>query len=375
MRITQIVASLESRHGGPSRSVRGLAAGLAQAGDTVELLSTAPDGDGTARVDDGLTTRIFSREWPQMISPSASLLEHLLGNDHDVVHHHGLWLRPLHYARRAAARRSAPLVISPRGMMSAWAWNHHRLKKSLAARWIHPGAFSTAAGWHVTSEDEAGDIRRLGFTQPVCVAPNGVTVPDPEEERSATLHWRAACPSLHGRRVALFHSRFHSKKRVLELIDLWLSSARGDWILLLVGIPEEYSVAQLEAYALRQGGGDRVLIHDGTDTPPPYAVASLFLLPSHSENFGLVVAESLVRGVPVLSTDTAPWQELNSTGAGRCVGWPAYGAALDALLAENEESLHARGQRGLTWARKEFSWMKTAGTLAGFYQELRASAG
>src|SRR5438105_170441 len=144
MKIAQIVASLESRHGGPSRSVRGLASGLAQIGHTVGLLSTLPGGAGVERAEGNLLTRTFDREQPHTFCPSSALRDHLLKTNYEAVHHHGLWLRTLHYARRAAARSSAPLVISPRGMMSPWAWNHHRFKKSLAARWIHPGAFASA---------------------------------------------------------------------------------------------------------------------------------------------------------------------------------------------------------------------------------------
>ena len=374
MKIAQIVASLESRHGGPSRSVRGLACGLAGIGHTVGLLSTVPGGDGVSKIDGTLDTRIFARERPQAFCPSKPLRHHLLTTGYEIVHHHGLWLRTLHYARRAAVKASAPLVISPRGMMSEWAWNHHRFKKSFAARWIHPKALATAAGWHVTSDGEAEDIRRLGFTQPVCVAPNGVLPPSVDEETAAIIHWRNAYPVLAARRVALFYSRFHAKKRVLELIDLWLSVPRGDWVLLLAGIPEEYTVAQLEGYVLRQGGIGRILVHDGTDAPPPYAVASLFLLPSHSENFGLVVAESLVRGVPVLTTDATPWHKLETVGAGRCVPWNLYAKPLASLLAETPETLAARGRLGSAWVRDDFSWGKTARTLSAFYEKLREAA-
>ena len=374
MKIAQIVPSLESRHGGPSRSVLGLASGLAQTGHAVELLSTAPDGNGAVQIEGDLSTRIFSREWPQAVCPSAPLRQHLLTGDYETIHHHGLWLRTLHYAKRTAAKKDIPLVISPRGMMSPWAWNHRRSKKALAERLIHPGAFSSAAGWHATSDAELQDIRRLGFSQPVCVAPNGVTTPDPAQETASSAHWHEAHPVLARHRVALFYSRFHAKKRVLELIDLWLSTPRGDWVLFLVGIPEAYTVTQLEAYVLRQGGTGKVIVDDGTDAPAPYAVASLFLLPSHSENFGLVVAEALARGVPVLATDATPWQRLESVGAGGCVSWHDYPATLKSLLAESPEALAARGRRGVDWTREEFSWLKTARMLEAFYGELRSAA-
>jgi glycosyltransferase involved in cell wall biosynthesis len=371
MKIAQIVASLESRHGGPSRSVLGLSAALAAAGHTVGLLSTAPDRNPSVKTEGNLTMRMFPREWPRAFSVSAPLRSHLRSDGYGLIHHHGLWLRTLHYARQSAAQADAPLVISPRGMMSPWAWHHRRLKKSIAARFIHPGAFTAASGWHATSEAEAGEIRALGFKQPVCVAPNGVVAPSPADEAAAAQHWCKLVPALAGRRVALFHSRLHAKKRVLELIDLWLSKPRGDWLLLIVGIPEQYTVNQLDAYLVRNGGTHQIIVQDGTHEPPPYAVASLFVLPTHSENFGLVIAESLVRGVPVLTTDGTPWQALDAQGAGRCVSWENYGAALDTLLAASPETLRASGERARAWAVPAFSWTQAAATLASFYTSLR----
>ncbi|HSI06977.1 MAG: glycosyltransferase [Rariglobus sp.] len=373
MKIAQIVASLESRHGGPSRSVLGLSSGLAALGHSVELLTTRENGIELVEKNGPLATLAFPRGWPRRFCPATQLRDHLQSRDHDLIHSHGLWLRPLHYARLVSERHSVPLVISPRGMMSPWAWNHHRPRKAFAARFIHPNAFLHAAGWHATSQAEADDIRRLGFTQPVCVAANGVTPPSPNDESIAARHWRETVPGLSGRRVALFYSRFHAKKRVLELIDLWLSKPRGDWVLLMVGIPEQYSVHQLDSYLLRNGGANHVFVRDGDGLPHPYAAASLFLLPSHSENFGQVVVEALVHGLPVLTTDGTPWSALDKEGAGRCVAWKDYGNALDALLASSTESLHSSGERARIWARAGFSWEQSASILADFYRQLRTA--
>jgi glycosyltransferase involved in cell wall biosynthesis len=257
-------------------------------------------------------------------------------------------------------------------MMAPWAWRHHRWKKCLAGRFVHRGALAAVAGWHATSEAEAGDIRRLGFRQPVCVAPNGVTPPSAAEASAAREFWLKHCPDLSDRPAALFYSRFHPMKRVIEIIDLWLDHAPASWLLLLVGIPEEYSVRALREYVYRAGGEERVAVFDGTDRPPPYAVAELMLLPSHSENFGLVVAEALSHGLPVLATDTTPWRELEARGAGLCVPWENFGPALAGLLGEGTERLRARSAAARAWAQAEFAWEKSAATLAAFYEGLRA---
>lgn len=370
MRIAQIVPSLEARHGGPSRSVRALAGALAQTHD-VELLTTEPNTDSVEN-EGRLVLRRFPRQWPQSLASSDPLHRHLLAGSQDIIHHHSLWLRPLHYATAASRRDGVPLVISPRGMMTEWAWQHRRWKKIIARHLIHPGAFEHAAGWHATSSAEVQDIRRLGFTQPVCLAPNGVDLPAPDAVESARRYWLNHCPALTSRKVALFYSRFHAKKRVIELIELWAAQATGDWLLLVVGIPEEYDVGVLRRKVDSLNAGARIEVHDGTAAPPPYPVAALYLLPTHSENFGLTVAEALAHGVPVITTDGTPWQELESRQAGRCVGWPDFRAAMLSLMHESPAELAQRGAIGRIWMQQEFSWAGAAAKLADFYGELSA---
>jgi glycosyltransferase involved in cell wall biosynthesis len=365
-----IVPSLEARHGGPSKSVLGLAIALAQGGADVELLTTDP-GDSWQRCVGGLDIRAFHRDWPGSVCASAGLRSYLKTVAADVIHHHSIWLRTLHYAHRAAQRIGATLVVSPRGMMDPWAWRHHSRKKAFARALIHPGAFEAVDGWHATSDEEARDLRSLGFQQPVCVAPNGVAAPSAEESTSAAKHWREIVPDSKQRPVALFYSRFHKKKRLLELVDSWLDVGPADWLLLVVGIPEDYTPRMIDDYVLRSGNAGRVRAYDGAGHPAPYAIASLFLLPSHGENFGLSIAEALANGVPALVTDTTPWSGLNATGAGWCVPWPRFKDALRSATSESLDSLRSRGMIGRDWVLREYSWGKSARILSEFYAGLR----
>ena len=370
MRIAQIVPSLEEKHGGPSKSVQRLAAALSRFGHEVDLLATRP-GNETAATEEGrLRVLQFRRDRPEFLCTSSDLQDHLRQHAYDCLHHHALWLRTLHYACRAAHTTGARLVISPRGMLSDWSWRHRRWKKWLAARLVHPGAFTQAHGWHATSEAEADDIRRRGFSQPVCVAPNGVEVPSAEELTRAHEVWTQLCPAVAVRPVAVFYSRFHRKKRLLELIDLWIDIAPKEWLLLVAGIPQEYTVESLTAYVQRRSAQERIVVFDGSDRPPPYGVASLFLLPSHSENFGMVVAEAMAWGVPVLVTDTTPWAELSGQNAGWCVPWENYGPALRHAIAESTDRLEQRGARARDWVLARYSWEQTVRPLTEFYDRL-----
>ncbi len=372
MRVCHIVPSLEERHGGPSKSVRALANAQAEWGEPISLLATQEPGrPAPSSGRDAATVEIFPREAPLSLCRSRGLQQRLASAAFDCVHHHSLWLLTLHYAQAAAHRTDAPLVISPRGMFSDWAYSHHRGRKWLAEVLVHPGAFARATGWHATSEEEAGEIRRRGFSQPVCVAPNGVVVPSDGEMAAARETWQTLWPAARGRPVTLFYSRFHRKKRVRELLDLWLAAPRGDWLLLLAGLPEEYPVAEIDGWIAAAGAQDRVAVFDSTGRPPPYAVASLFLLPSHSENFGLVVAEALAAGVPVLTTDATPWTGLARHGAGWCVSWNDWAPTLAQALGLTTAELSAMGARGRTWADREFTWQRAARLLLDFYAQLR----
>jgi len=235
---------------------------------------------------------------------------------------------------------------------------------------VHPGAFAHAAGWHATSPEEADDIRALGFRQPVCVSPNGVDLPSTAALTAARAHWHQLCPATRTRPVALFYSRLHRKKRVRELIDLWLAVPRGNWLLLVVGPAEEYSAAALSAEIVARGAAEKIQVIDGAGQPPPYAVASLFVLPSHSENFGLVIAEALAAGVPALVTRTTPWSGLAAASSGWCVGWDEYAAALTLALATSPDELAAMGRRGAAWVAQDFSWGRAARLLQEFYRQL-----
>lgn len=370
MRVAHVVASLDARQGGPSISVRKTAAALAARGHDVEILTTAPETRTSS--EDGVTIREFRRDTPSLVVASAGLRRHLATSACDVVHAHGLWTRHLAYARDAAASLGSAFVISPRGMLAPWALRHHGLRKRLARSIVHRRALESADGWHATGPSEANEIQAAGFSQKICVAPNGVELPTEIDLAGARLWWQTNAPALvGGRHVALFHSRFHKKKRVLELIDLWASIPDNHWLLALVGIPEDYSVAFLEERVHAKGLSGRIVVADGTGTPHPYAAADLFLLPTHSENFGLVVAESLAAGVPVLVTDTAPWSAVETQGAGWCVPWERFKETLAGALRKPGDELRAMGARGRAWVGEAFPWSRTARLLEEFYTGLK----
>jgi glycosyltransferase involved in cell wall biosynthesis len=371
VRVVHVTADLGVGGGGVARALPALARAQAAAGADVTLLGTGARGEedtGSVQV------AAFPRGWPARLGVSPELRRALAQCPADVIHAHGVWLRPLAYAAAAARRAGVPLVLSPHGMLSPWALSRGRLRKWLAARWVHPGAFAAVASWHAASDLEASELReRLGSVR-VCVAPHGAPAPEAESD-AVRRHYTLAAPELEGRRVLLFYSRFHPKKGVRELIRAFadLAGRYPAWSLLVVGLPESDDVAALRSLAAGAGVGNRVTVLDGRQRPSPLPLAELLALPSHSENFGLVVVEALAAGVPVITTTATPWSALESVGAGRCVPLHGFPAALGELLALPPERLAEAGARGRAWALGEFDWRRSACLLLEEYAALGAA--
>ncbi len=381
--VLHVTASLDPRHGGPSRTVPALAAAQSELGAYVNLVTVGSiPPDFSARYPRLPVHAFPARPGPlgRICACASGLAEFLHHTPARALHVHGLWQRPLYHAAAAAVHHRIPLVVAPRGMLEPWALAHHTWKKRLAATFVHSRALASLSGWHATSQQEADHLTHLPswlhapsspLPAPACIAPNGITAPAAASASAARSAWLSVYPQLKNTRVALFYGRLHRKKRVAELIALWRSTPRPGWTLLLAGIPGDYTVAQLQALAPASNTSP-IVVADGTDLPAPYPLAELFLLPSHSENFGQAVAEALATGLPALVTDTLPWRGLAAASAGRCVPWADYPAALAAYLATPAPALAALGGNGRTWVLANYTWKSAAQNLLNFYTQLPA---
>ena len=108
----------------------------------------------------------------------------------------------------------------------------------------------------------------------------------------------------------------------------------------------------------------------GEDKIKCYHSADLFILPTHSENFGMVIAEAMCCGLPVITTNGTPWQELREKG----VGWytdvsvNAIKEALSDALCRTSEDLRDRGLRSRKIILQEYSIESIVGKFKLLYQ-------
>ena len=97
--------------------------------------------------------------------------------------------------------------------------------------------------------------------------------------------------------------------------------------------------------------------------------ADLFVLPTFNENYGIVVAEALARGIPVLTTKGTPWEELNKYNCGFWVDNNEEGikAALMIVLQKSKCDLKAMGERGKKLVKSKYLWNQTTKRTVELY--------
>ena len=113
----------------------------------------------------------------------------------------------------------------------------------------------------------------------------------------------------------------------------------------------------------------------GADEHPAYGGASLVVLPSHTENFGLTVAEALAHGVPVVVSKGAPWQGVETE---QCGWWVAndvgpLSEALSAAMQKPPAELAAMGARGRLWMERDYAWPRIGQMMYDTYAWLLGS--
>lgn len=356
MRILHAVASLSRRTGGLPVAVAGIAGAVGSASPEARCDVVAAPGPGGEDIalPPGVGRLVA---WPGASDPYA------------VVHQHGLWAPLPVGACRFARRSGLPLLVSPHGMLEPWALGHHAWRKRLAWQAYQRRNLAAAAALHATSEAEAGHFRALGLGRPVAVIPLGL-----EPVPAAPLD-PAGMAAAKDRRQLLFLSRLHPKKGLDRLLPAWAGAGAPDWELVIAGMDEGGHRAAMEALAARLGLAGRVRfvgpLH-GAAKDTAFRRADAFILPSHSENFGLVVGEALQHGLPVITTTGTPWRRLGEEGCGWTVApeVDALAGAIGALLALSDGEREAMGRRGRAWMDRDYQWAALGPRYLALYRWL-----
>lgn len=357
MIINHVITSIDKSIGGPARSVTQLIKGLLDENKNIIIkLSTLKSPQPIIRdfKEENASINFYN---------SFQLKKSLLDYEIELFHGNGLWQQPVHQMAKVARKRKIPYIISPRGMLDVWSLNHKWFKKKVARILFQDKDLKHATVLHATSNSEARNIRKLGFKNPIAVIPNGIQlVPIQEYEKSKE------------KKKILFLSRLIKNKGIEELLQVWSmldKDLRSNWELIIVGDGDPNYVKKLKSLK------KELILKDvffqgpvyGPEKQDYFKEANLFVLPSYTENFGIAIAEALAYQVPVITTNGAPWEDLQTYNCGWWIdmGVQPLKVALETAMQTSESELVEMGQSGRRLIEEKYSIESTAKQMLELY--------
>lgn len=375
MRVGFLVSSVSREAGGLFESVRGLARAVVCAEVNARVFGIS-DKQSAADLQQWQpllvqTFRPQFRAWGY----SNQLAPALLAADLNTLSTHGLWKYCSLASQGWHRRTGRPYIVHPEGMLESWALRNAQWKKRIAALLYEDRHLRGAACLRALCEAEAQSIRAYGMTNPICVVPNGVDLPDLALEAENSVFQK----SFHGRKILLYLGRLHPKKNVASLIRAWKQivdsrpSTQRDWVLAIAGWDESGHEDELKRLASDCGVTASVAFLGalfGIDKDAAYRTCDAFILPSLSEGLPMTVLEAWAYAKPVLMTPECNLAEGFAVGAALQIGTTAeeVAAGLKQLTEMNDSDHTAMGACGRDLVVKRFSWPRIGQQMRSVYE-------
>lgn len=385
MRVLHLTPHYEPTYtaGGLAVFTANLARGQVREGADISVLTTSPAPAGetgmVAQVQEGVNVRYCSPRPRSRFGFSWDLLDACWRDVRrfDIAHIHGIWTFASAWGARCAWRSRVPYVVSPHGSLNAWAMRHRPYKKRPYWWLVERRTVLGSAVVHFSTEDEALQAGVWIGNHPVAVIPSAVEIPV-SVDRSNVIEWRRRLGIPENAPLVGFLGRLHGVKGLDLLLDA-MAQIQGA-ALVLAGPDEDGTQAGLTSRAAALGITPR--IHwpgplDPQGRSALLAAIDVFVLPSHSENFGLAAAEAMAAGVPVVVTPGVNLAPLIVQAGAGCVvpRDPARLAeVLSALLADPGRRL-MMAKAGQRLAEELFSPRAVARQMLQLYQDCLKARG
>jgi glycosyltransferase involved in cell wall biosynthesis len=391
MKILHVIPSLAAVRGGLSIAVIEMVRNLNDIGVDAEIVTTNDGGNNLLDVPLNILyeyqkapVRFFSRFSPSIhqlrefcfsVDLTAWLWKHL--RDYDLLHVHGIFSYTSTVAMAIARSQNVPYINSPHGMLCEWSLRQKTFKKQIYLNLIEKANLYCAKALQLNSAQEKEELELLGWNLSSFIVPHGLDFPEDIANAREKLHQMLNIPP--ETPVILFLSRLHCKKGLDYLIPALsklcdrFHDKRNNFAFVLAGSGStEYEAEvdyllrknNLDAYTYKLGfveGDKKNICLQGSD---------LYVLTSHSENFGIAVLESLASGTPVLVT---PGVALADLVKSQNLGWVVHlevegiAATIQEIL-ESPETIKQKGDRAAEYVIENYSWGKIAASLLKIYR-------
>lgn len=293
----------------------------------------------------------------------------------ELAHLHTPWEPSNLQIMRVLRKQGIPYIVTVHGMLDDWSMQRKSLKKRAYLSLYGRELFEHATTVHLTAESESEQASRwvpIGDRETVQCYALDLTSYDPlPGPGPAYKAYPAICPE---KKKILFLSRIHPKKGV-ELLLQAGALLRDEGLpiqLLIAGPGEEGYINRLKALAQDLGIGAQTEFLGmvrGIEKRSLFQLSDVFVLPTYQENFGLVIAEAMACGTPVVTTrGTDIWREIERGGA-RIADINAESLANQMRDFVTDKQIRDQvGQQGLHFIR---NWLDRDNVVQGYERMYR----
>jgi len=285
----------------------------------------------------------------------------------DVFHVNGCWTPSCALTQKWAQAMGIKVVLTPHGMLEPWILARHYWTRKIPALLLYQKTAVKKADYlHATAISEKENLLKLGYNNQIEVIPNGIEI----DKICLKSNWER-------KKKILFLSRIHVKKGIeflLEAIALLKNKLEG-YIIEIAGEGDKDYIIQLKQKTTELHIDSFIHFCGGVYGNQKWELfqeADVFVLPTFSENFGIVVAEALASGTPVITTKGTPWEELETA---HCGWWTEIGTqpivnALNKFLQLTDSELENMGRNGRKLIEQKYSSQKMAKDMIELYYKV-----
>jgi glycosyltransferase involved in cell wall biosynthesis len=375
LNILRVIDSVNPAAGGPINGLLSSTKELVKMGHNVEVITL--DDPEASWINEFKFPVVSFKSYLGTFSYSRLFYKWLATNvdKYDVIIIHGIWQFHSYAAAKSCKDKGVPYVIFTHGMLDPWFNLNNKiktLKKNVYWKLFGQYAINNANSVLFTSEEEK-TLARHSFT-PYSPIERVVAYGSPEstfDAEKAVKNFYSLWPELKYKKFALFLSRIDKKKGIDLLVEA-IGAIKGlpkDFLFVIAGPDNKNYKAEIVKLSHKFGVSDRILwvgmLQKEVKWGAFYA-SDVFILPSHQENFGIVVAEALSTATPVLITNKVNiWREIKSAGAGIVVNDDVQGieSLLDKWFALTETEKQLMSEKAESCYSNNFSIESAASDL------------
>ena len=363
MKVIHFIGSIDKNSGGTATYIQLLSAELIRYADMIVVTSKTSNplelkGVKVYELDLGLL-----RWWSLKKE-----FEKILKNEKpDMAHINGIWDPQNWLFQQVCIRQRIKVLLSPHGMLEPYIIKRNFLKKKIALALYQKKAIKSADYLHATASAELSQIRKLGFASPAQIIPNGIDVSE--------VIKKYQLESSGIEKNILFLSRIHPKKGLEVLIEAIKLLNEPSIKITIAGEGEGAYIDHLKKLCIQKGVAPFFNFIGGVYGKHKwelYAQADLFILPTYSENFGIVIIEALAAGVPVITTKGTPWEELETCNCGWWIDLSVLKLTetIKEALALSQKESAKLSENGIGLVQRKYKIQAVAQNTFEFYKNI-----